>query len=408
MDKHVVDPQTPLGADTRLPLSGAGAQDRAEFLRQVFPGLTESWVFYIGSSAHWRTYPAGAVICREGDYGDTFFIIESGTVEISKRLDGETSRILGREGAGEFFGELALVQGIPRVATVTAIEDTDVLEISKDDFSQYIDSNPAMAVAIMRAVAARLRDADQRAIAELRRKNAEVEEAYDDLRREIERRADFLTIVSHELRTPLTSVKGYMHLLKSGMLKDADFDRAVEALTRNFDRIVELVNNILILEEIELVVPQMELINLETVVRGIVEQQAPRAQESGLRVLTEIEAGLPRLRGDESTLSQAFGALLDNAIKFSPDGGDVVVKVGRDGPHAVIVVTDPGVGIEPDAIDHIFDRIHLLDRQGDRLFGGMGIGLPLVRAVVQHHDGTIGVESQPGQGSTFTIRLPFR
>ena len=385
-----------------------GAKDRSEFLQQVFPGLTDSWVAYIASTAHWRTYPAGAVICREGDYGDTFFIIESGTVEVSKRLDGETSRILGREGAGEFFGELALVQGIPRVATVTAIEDTDLLEISKEDFNKYIDSNPAMAVAIMRAVAARLRDADQRAIAELRRKNAELREAYDDLRRETERRSKFLTNVSHELRTPLTSVDGYMHLLKTGMLHGADFERAVEALTRNFDRIVQLLNNILFLEEIELVVPQMELINLESIVRSIVEEQAPRARESGLRILTEIEAGLPRLRGDESTLSQAIHALLDNAIKFSPDGGDIAVKMRRDGPHAVISVTDPGVGIEPDDIDHIFDRLHLLDQKGDNLFGGMGIGLPLVRAVVQHHDGTIDVESQPGRGSTFTVRLPFR
>ena len=384
------------------------AKDRTEFLRQVFPGVTDSWASYMASTAHWRTYLAGAVICREGDHGDTFFIIESGTVEISKQLDGDSSRILGREGAGEFFGELALVQGIPRAATVTAIEDTELLEISKEDFNQYIDHNPAMAAAIMRAVAARLRDADQRAIAELRRKNAELREAYDDLRLAIKHRGEFLTTISHELRTPLTSVKGYMHLLKSGMLKDADFDRAVEALTRNFDRIVELVNNILILEEIELVVPQMELINLEGIVRGIVEQQAPRARESGLRILTEIEAGLPRLRGDESTLSQAINALLDNAIKFSPDGGHIVVKVRREGRHAVIVVTDPGVGIEPDVIGHIFDRSHLLDEKGDHLFGGMGIGLPLVRAVVQHHDGTIDVESQPGRGSAFTIRLPFR
>jgi signal transduction histidine kinase len=384
------------------------AKDRAEFLRQVFPGLTDSWVSYVASTVHWRAYPAGAVICREGDTGDTFYIIESGTVEISKQLDGETSRILGREGVGEFFGELALVQGVPRAATVTAIEDTELLEISKEDFNLYIERNPAMAAAIMRAVAARLRDADQRAIAELRRKNAELREAYDDLRREIKRRGEFLTTVSHELRTPLTSVKGYLHLLKGGTLKDAEFDWAVGTLTRNVDRIVQLVNSILMLEEIEVVVPQMELINLESIVRGIVEQQTSRARESGLNILAEIETGLPRLRGDESTLSQAINALLDNAIKFSPDGGDIVVKVRRDGRHAVIVVTDPGVGIEPDVIGHIFDRSHLRDEKDDVLFDGIGIGLPLVRAVAQHHDGTIDVESQPGKGSTFTVRLPFR
>ena len=382
--------------------------ERTGFLREVFPGLTDSWVAYIASTLHPRRYPAGAVICREGEPGNIFFIIESGTVEISKKLDGETSRILTRQGPGEFFGELALVIDIPRAATVTALEDIALLEISKDDFNSYLRHNPAMAAAIMRAVAMRLHDADQRSIGELRRKNAELALAYDDLKREVDRRSEFLTVVSHELRTPLTSVKGYMHLLKAGMLEGADLDRAVEALTSNFDQIVRLVNNILFLQETELVVPQMELLNLESLVRGLVDREAARARESGLRLLTEIEAGLPRLRGDEDSLGQAIHALLDNAIKFSPDGGDIHVRVGREGPHAVIAVKDSGVGIQPDVIDHIFDRFHLLDKTGDHLFGGIGIGLPLVRAVVQHHDGAIRVESEPGRGSTFTIELPFR
>jgi len=382
--------------------------ERTEFLREVFPGLTDSWLSYIASLVRQCQYPAGTVICREGESGDTFFIIESGTVEISKLLDGETSRVLTRQGPGEFFGELALVIDIPRAATVTTLEDTSLLEISKDDFTTYLKHNPAMAVAVMRAVAMRLHDADQRSIAELRRKNDELEQAYADLKREVDRRSEFLTVVSHELRTPLTSVKGYMHLLKAGMLKGADMDRAVEALTANFDQIVRLVNNILFLQEIELIVPQMELLNLESLVRSIVEQELPKVRESGLRILMEIEAGLPRLRGDEDSLRQAILALLDNAIKFSPDGGDIVVKVEREGPHAVISVKDPGVGIEPDVVAHIFDRFHLLDKKGDHLFGGIGIGLPLVRAVVQHHDGTIRLESEPGQGSTFTVQLPFR
>ena len=377
-------------------------------LQAVFPGLTDSWLSYMAATVHPRHCPAGAIICSEGERGDTFFIIESGLVEVSKLLDGETSRILTRQGPGEFFGEIALVHDIPRTATVKAIEDTDLLEISKDDFNRYLDHNPAMATSIIRAVTARWRDSDQRSIAELRRKNIELAQAYADLRHEVERRREFLTTVSHELRTPLTSVKGYMHLIKSGMLHGADFERAIEALTHNFDQIVRLVNNILFLQEIEMVVPQMELLNLEAMLRGLVEQQVSKARQAGLRILTEIEAGLPRLRGDQDSLTQAIGALLDNAIKFSPDGGEIHVKVKREGPHAVIAVSDPGVGIEPDLIDHIFDRVHLLDAKGDNLFGGIGIGLPLVRAVVQHHDGTIRVESQPGQGSTFTVELPFR
>ena len=391
-----------------MELSAQVVAERTEFLRAVFPGLTDSWLSYIASSVTRHIYPNGTIICREGDIGDRFYIIESGLVEVSKLLDGETSRILTRQGSGEFFGELALVIDIPRAATVAVIEEAALLEISKDDLNAYVRHNQAMAAAIMRAVALRLHDADQRSIGEMRRKNAELQQAYADLTREIERRSEFLTVISHELRTPLTSVKGYMHLLKAGMLKGADFERAVEALTGNFDQIVRLVNNILFLQEIELVVPQMEMLNLEQLVRGIVDLEAPRARESGLRILLEIEAGLPRLRGDEDSLKQAIQALIENAIKFSPDGGDILVKVRREGPHAAISVKDPGVGIAPDAVDHIFDRFHVLDKAGDHLFGGIGIGLPLVRAVVQNHDGMIRVDSAPGRGSTFTVELPFR
>ncbi len=382
--------------------------DRTEFLRKIFPGVSERWLAHMAGTARLRQYPAGSIICQEGEIGDTFFIIESGLVEVSKLLDGETSRTLARHAPGEFFGELAVVQNIPRAATVTAIEDTELLEISKGDFGEHLENNPALAASIMRVVAARLNDADQRSIAELRRKNAELAQAYADLEREVERRGEFLTVISHELRTPLTSVKGYMHLLKSGKLKGDDLDRAIETLTRNYDVIVRLVNNILFLEEIEMIVPQMEMVSLEAIVRGIVEEAAPRAQALGLRLVTEIEVGLPRLRGDEDSLTQAISALLDNAIKFSPDGGDILVRVRREGPHAVMAVHDPGMGIESHVVEHVFDRFHILDGTGDRLFGGIGIGLPLVRAVVQHHDGTIRVESQPGQGSTFTIELPFR
>lgn len=381
---------------------------RAEFIRQIFPGLTESWINYIATSLHVCQIPAGAVVFREGDRGDTFYIIEAGHVEVTKQIDDKDSRILARQGPGEFFGELALVQENPRAATVTALEDVTLLEISKDDFIQYLNHNPPMALGILRAMADRLRENDQRAIYDLSRKNRELEQAYADLQREVRRRSDFLTIVAHELKTPLTSMKGYTHLLKAGMLKGADLDRAADALARNFDVIVRLVNNILFLQEVELIVPQMEMVNLEAIIRGLVEQLASHARECGLRLLTEIEAGLPRLRGDEDSLTQAFAALLDNAIKFSPDGGDIHVRVRREGPHAVIAVIDPGVGIEPDAVAHIFDRLHILDSKGDHLFGGLGIGLPLVRAVVQHHGGSIRVASVPGKGSTFTVQLPFR
>jgi signal transduction histidine kinase len=299
------------------------------------------------------------------------------------------------------------VEDAPRVASVDALEETTLLVITKHDFQELLLSNPEMAVPIMRAVAARLRDADRRSIDELRQKNEELAQAYLTLQEAVQRKSDFLTVIAHELRTPLTTIKGYGHFLRLGTLQGANLDRAVQAIVGNTDAIVRLINNILFLQEMELIEPAFEPVDVPTLINAILTTVRPHAAGLGLIFQLDLPSDLPTVSADLDGLMQAIGALIDNAVKFSPNGGEISIAARVDDSQMRVSIHDPGVGIPPDQLYHIFDRYHHVEAVGDHLFGGVGLGLPIVKQVLEQHGGHISVVSSPGEGSMFTLMSPI-
>ena len=380
--------------------------DPVATLRRAFPRLLEEEIAELASVAQVRTYPPGTVLCHEGEEEDTFYVIVSGRLEVTKRFDDQTERVLYHPGPGEFFGEIALVQKATRTATVRTLETTTVLEIGREGFESVLERSPRMALQIIRQVSSRLRDADQKAIADLRQKNVELERAYAELEEQQRLRSEFLTTVAHELRTPLTAATGFLHLLRSGAVPPDQQAEVLETVARNLDTVVHLVNNILFLQELELITPEFQPLALGDVVFRAVQGVRERAEKAGIRLQVEVEPGLPTVAGDPTGLERAVAALLDNAVKFSPDGGVVRVEAFHDGVYVGVRVSDPGVGISPEEMDLIFEPFARARPPEGRLFGGIGLGLPIARHVVGLHGGRIEVESRVGEGSTFTILLP--
>ena len=380
---------------------------RIEVLCHAFPSLREDTLTYVARNAREVRVAAGDRICEEGEAGDAFYLILAGRVQVSKRLQLGTQRLLTELSPGHFFGELALVEDAPRVASVDALEETTLLVINKDDFQELLLSNPEMAVPIMRAVAARLRDADHRAIDELRQKNEELAQAYLTLQEAVQRKSDFLTVIAHELRTPLTAIKGYGHFLRLGTLQGVNLDRAVQAIVNNTDAIVRLINNILFLQELELIEPAFEPVDVPTLINAMLTMVRSHAAGLGLIFRLDLPSDLPTVSADLDGLTQAIGALIDNAVKFSPNGGAINIAALVEDGQMRVSIQDPGVGIPPDQMYHIFDRYHHLESVGDHLFGGVGLGLPIAKQVVEQHGGSISVVSSPGEGSTFTLTIPI-
>jgi signal transduction histidine kinase len=380
--------------------------EAAEILRQVFPGLGKEDLAELSSVAELRTYAPDTILCHEGHFEDVFYVIVEGQCEISKQFEGETQRVLHRPGPGEFFGEIALVQEGPRTATVRTLDPTTVLEIGREPFTSVLQRSASMAIRIMLQVTLRLRDGDQNAIADLRQKNVELAQAYEELEAQQRLRSAFLTTIAHELRTPLTASTGYLQLVNSGAVNPEQASEFLKTVSLNLETVVHLVNNILFLQELELITPEFELLSVEEAVRGAVEEFMETATRAGLTVSTWIERGLPKVPGYAGGLGRAVGALLDNAIKFSPNGGEITVHVqARDGTLR-IEINDPGVGLPMEQLDDVFKPFTRIEATAGHLFGGVGLGLPIAKQVVGSHGGHIEVESEVGKGSTFTIVLP--
>ena len=379
-----------------------------EILHTAFPSLDDETLAMISSQGREVRVAAGDRICAEGEVGDAFYLILAGRAQVSKLLTSQSQLLLTELYPGQFFGELTLVEeNAQRVASVDALEETTLLVITRDDFQELLMQHPEMALPIMRAIAKRLRASDQHLIEDLRQKNEELEQAYVTLQDMMQRKSDFLTVVAHELRTPLTAIKGYGHFMRMGTLQGENLNRAVQAIVNNTDAIVRLINNILFLQELELIPPTFEPVDIPTLINAILTTLRPSAARSGLTFQLDLQPDLPVVPADLDGMTQAIGALIDNAVKFSPDGGKIIIAAQAEDGQLRVSVQDPGVGIPPEQLYHIFDRYHHLEATGEHLFGGVGLGLPIARQVVEQHNGRISVISNLGGGSTFTLSIPI-
>ncbi|MDZ4166362.1 MAG: ATP-binding protein [Coriobacteriia bacterium] len=218
---------------------------------------------------------------------------------------------------------------------------------------------------------------------------------------------DFIQTVSHELRTPLTSIVGFVELLgaMSGQRLTEQTPVIVERLRGNADRMRGLVEELLEVNDIvaEGVKPMLRPVDLGEVVRLSAESVFHDAEH---RLTVVIDPDVPKVVCDSDRVARVVTNLVDNAVKYSPDGGDIEVTLGVADDRAVISVRDHGIGIGPEETGRLFDRFSQADMSSTREYGGLGLGLFIVSEIVRAHDGTIEVESLHGEGSTFTVRIP--
>jgi two-component system phosphate regulon sensor histidine kinase PhoR len=237
-------------------------------------------------------------------------------------------------------------------------------------------------------------------------------EDVSELRRLQQIRAEFIDNLSHELRTPLTTISLLAETLSreveaSGDAIPARIRDRVAKIEVETGHIVQMVNELLDLSRIEGggAIVHLDDVDLGRLAVTSTERLRLFAERQGVRLHVEVADDLPRVRGDEARLGQVLVNLLHNAVKFSPDGGDVMVRVVHDEDEVVMSVADQGIGIPRAALPRIFERFYKVDRARAR-GGGTGLGLAIARHVVVQHDGRIWVESEEGAGSVFSFALP--
>jgi PAS domain S-box-containing protein len=220
---------------------------------------------------------------------------------------------------------------------------------------------------------------------------------------------EFLATISHELRTPLTAILGWAHLLRAGHLDEKSGNHALETIERNARAQAQLIDDLLdvsriITGKLRLDVRQVDPASF---IESAIEALHPAAEAKDIRVQKVMDTGVVSVAGDPARLQQVVWNLLSNAIKFTSKGGRVQVRLERVNSHIEIVVSDTGAGIKSEFLPHVFDRFRQADQATTRQHGGLGLGLAIVRHLVELHGGTTEAES-PGedQGATFTVHLP--
>jgi signal transduction histidine kinase/ActR/RegA family two-component response regulator len=222
---------------------------------------------------------------------------------------------------------------------------------------------------------------------------------------------EFLATLSHELRTPLTPVIGWTHMIRSGRLDAPSVNQGIEVIEKNAQALSRLINDLLDMSSILSNKMRLERapVELASVVRAAVETVEPRAASRGVLLEVVYAGGGAKvlLNGDRTRLVQVFWNLLDNAVKFSPEGRSVRVRVETQDGAARIHIEDDGQGIEPEFLPHVFERFRQADMGTTRRHGGLGIGLALVKSFVEAHGGRVEVESAgEGRGCRFSVTLP--
>jgi len=221
---------------------------------------------------------------------------------------------------------------------------------------------------------------------------------------------EFLATLSHELRTPLNAILGWTTLLRKSNLPAHDFERGLETIERNVRIQTEIINDLLDMSRIISGKLHLEVrpVSLHEVIENAIEAVRQSAEAKRIRVLPVLDTRIGTVRGDPNRLQQVLWNLLSNAIKFTPKGGRVQVVLERVSSHVELSVTDNGIGIPADFLPYVFERFRQADASTTRRFGGLGIGLSLVKTLVEMHGGSVRVKS-PGenQGSTFTVALPI-
>jgi signal transduction histidine kinase/ActR/RegA family two-component response regulator len=256
---------------------------------------------------------------------------------------------------------------------------------------------------------ARLYETAKKAHAEAEKVAAEKDRLYHQAQESSRLKDEFLATISHELRTPLNAILGWAHLIRGGQLDETAGLRALETIERNARAQAQLIDDLLDVSRIITGKLRLDVrpADPNSFIEAAVEALRPAAEAKGVKVQRIIDTGLISIPGDPVRLQQVVWNMVSNAIKFTPRGGRVQVRLERVNSHIDIVVSDTGQGISPEFLPHVFDRFRQADQRTTREHGGMGLGLAIVRHLVELHGGTVKAASDgEGKGATFTVSLP--
>jgi len=230
-----------------------------------------------------------------------------------------------------------------------------------------------------------------------------------DLKMMEKKRSEYFANVSHELRTPLTSIRGFVETLQGGALEDKETAlHFLDIMSKEANRLTRMLDELLVLSGVQekRFVYRWQPVHFQKIISRVSTMFLTRVQDKNQDLIIDVPTELPAVHGDPDMLTQVLINLLDNAVKYTRDGGRIAVRAGTDGQKVWVKVEDNGIGIPGESLTRIFERFYRVYKARAGVLGGMGMGLAITKHIIKAHNGEIFVESKVGKGSVFTFTLP--
>ncbi len=317
------------------------------------------------------------------------------------------------DGSGMSLDECAIHQTL-RDGAFRRVEDEVFWRKDGECFPVEFQVNPLREDGVITGAVVSFVDITERRQAQtaLEERTEALEEANTQLRQADRYKDEFLSVLSHELRTPINAITGFGSILDDEVLGPLSEEQHhyLKKMLAGADVLLCLINDLLDMSRIQAgkFVLSPRMMDFGAVVQDVIENIRPLAERKGHELVTEIEPDLPAFWADDQRVAQILVNLVNNAIKFTPDGGYVMVRALRDADSLLCEVSDTGIGIAAGDLPKLFQRFTQLDSSSTREAGGTGLGLAITKTLVESHGGTIGVQSEKGHGSRFWFRLPMR
>lgn len=324
------------------------------------------------------------LVPRIGDY-----LVERGTLT---RDDLEQALIrcrqLDDQGNPQLVGQVLLEMGLVDRETLDSVITEQILKLQEA-----------------------LRSANRHLEQRIQARTQELQNALEKLAELDQLKSNFISNVSHELRTPLTHLRGYLDLMVDGSLGSISEDQrlALEVMLRSEGRLEELIEELIqfTLASSEMLILDLSIVDFSQLISQVISKMVSKAQRRSLTLEMELADPLPHIKGDRDKLAWVVMELVDNAVKFTPSGGRVKIAARQLDQTLCISVSDTGIGIPKDRLSEIFTPFHQLDNSVTRRYGGVGLGLALVKKIMEAHEASIKVQSVEGKGTRFEFRLPI-